>query len=156
MIYLISNKKAMLSQPIIVFLFLALIVSSLFVVSTSFTKVNIKVYDASFLDSIYVKEKTIIFYISEIGESVVENLDKEKDSEFLRINFNKNFKNEILKYEFEEDYLIDFKNKISEGNFTSSVENNKVLFNIVVELKTEKENLKIIYKPEIKKEFDLK
>lgn len=151
-----SKKGSILVPPIAFILFIVLIIASLFTFATSFAEVNVRVADAGFLDNTYAKEDLMNFYVRYSGEKAVESLDKNKDLDIIRINFNNEFKKIINEYKFEDDSLVTFQNKIKEGEFITYVENDKIVFKMQVEFQEEDDDLKFIYKRVIEKEFDLK
>ncbi len=152
---MLGKNGSILSPPLILLLFFILTVSSLFVFATSFAKVNIRVEDAGFLDGVYGQEGVINYYIRNTGETAIRNLKSFENPQEVRLNFIYQFKDLFKDYNFKEDYLINLKEQISKSDFEVSVEEGRVLFRVIPELKDEKGGLKITYKPVIQKEFEL-
>lgn len=150
-----SKKGSVLVYPFMLVLTMALFGYSLFTFSTSYAEVNVRFADVGSLDSVYVKEDLVNFYIGYSGERAVKNIAANEDSDIMRIRFNEEFKKIIGSYKFEESYLVDFQNRIKEGDFITFVEGNKIIFKMQFEFKEESDDLKFTYKRVIEKEFEL-
>lgn len=134
------NKRGDVQIGILVLLAVLVAGAALFSFWQSYTKDEVIITDARVLDNAYMKENQIRFYIDvalekaivesygpiiakanfvEAGNEIVFGLDME---ELIWTNF----RNEILKYEFKDPMLNDFKNKVMEGSFEISYSGDKV------------------------------
>lgn len=102
---------------ILVFIALGLSAGALYVFYTNSNYVSSKIVDSRFLDTVYIKESQINFYIDEAMErSLVKIIDKQSPvPEFID-----NFKQELEKYKINEIYIVpqlaQIENQINEEN----------------------------------------
>lgn len=174
------NKKADMSIVLLVLLTSLAVGAALFSFITS-GSVAKEVIDPRVVESVYVQENNIEFYLNEIGERALvktySDFVKEGDYVSVPVKFNSgypyfdnlrpdlndlfikkfkdNFKNEIRNYRFEEDYLKQLNSK--EFDVVGSYNNFEVVFkNLEMKQSFGEENiLGVYYKPEIKIQLGL-
>lgn len=146
-----TNKRGEhLGYPLIVLFYAALVFSSLYVFSVSISNASLEFSDANFLKVIYAKEDLIRYYISEgIRTSALEIDSSETPVE----NFNKLFKSEIANYKFKNNYLVDFQNQIKNNEFSTTFREGEFTMRVNLELVSEQNGLKVIYRPLIIESF---
>ena len=144
-----KNKSGAMEIVLLVLLVVLVTSASLFIFITSDRKAEAKIYDARFIEGFYQKQELAEFYIKQVGEDVIEKNGAS--------NFKENFKTEFGEYNFEEDYLIELKEIISEGRFNVLVEEDVLEITInQLEMKNSFEKIQVEYTPEISVKFDLK
>jgi len=146
---MLKNKSGAMEIVLLVLLVVLVTSASLFIFITSDRKAEAKIYDARFIEGFYQKQELAEFYIKQVGEDVIEKNGAS--------NFKENFKTEFGEYNFEEDYLIELKEIISEGRFNVLVEEDVLEITInQLEMKNSFEKIQVEYTPEISVKFDLK
>lgn len=169
------NKKGDMSIVLLVLLTFLAVGAALFSFVTS-GSVAKEVIDPRVVESVYVQENSIKFYLNEIGKKALvktysdfandgdyvsvpvkfnsgypyfDNLRPDLNGVFIK-KFKENFRNEIKSYNFEEDYLKQINSKEFEtfGNYNDF----EVVFkNLEMKQSFGEENiLNVYYKPEIK------
>ncbi len=150
-----KNNAGVIDVVVVVMLFFALVVSSLFVFSMSFSKAKVKIYDYQFIDGFYAKEKIAKYYILDAGQKAKKKIKTFSDKDAVRINFISYFKTIFSNYSFDEDYLIELQNSVEKDNFEVVVDDEKIIINVYMEISGSTRSLKIIYRPVIIEEFYL-
>ncbi|MAG11157.1 hypothetical protein CMI44_02500 [Candidatus Pacearchaeota archaeon] len=139
---MLLNKRGNIAITILVFLVATLVFSSVFIFFTTSGKASAKIYDAKFLDSVYVKQNLAEFYLRHAGENM-------KNSGYSKESFKKKFE----EYDFDEDYLKELKKIISEDKFNLKKED-KILEIVVNEWKIKDLHKNIVtYIPKISVKF---
>jgi hypothetical protein len=177
-----KNKKATVHVPLIVFMTLILVITSLFFFSYNTNKFEARISDARVVEVSYSIYDSGEFYINKVGEkSLVESYFEivnendytkgKKNSEGyvefsglsndldkkIENSVEAKFKENFNEYELENPFIIKIKESINAGNFRVLNENDKL--SIVVsklEFTFSSNNVKVVYFPEISSKLDLK
>lgn len=121
---MLRNKKADAPTVILVLMVLVLAIAGLFIFLQNQGKLENSIVNARVIDSVYLKEQEIEFYLKTAAEKV---LDEQQG--FTEQGFKTNLINEISGQQFEDELLNSFKNKIN--NIQVNVQGDK----IIIELK---------------------
>lgn len=152
-----KNKRARLSTVFLVLLTLVGSTIAIFLFATSNAEAYGKIYTSNPFNGVYSKEDLSRFYIEQAGENAIDETRKStEDMDFFKIRFKENFQQEFVDYSFREEYLINLKNQIKEGNFEVYVQGDVLFLKIRgLELKDSLGEISFNYKPEIELEFEL-
>lgn len=134
------NKKAgtPIDITILVIMALVLSVSTLFVFYIHSGKVTSNIKDIGFLDSVYLKENKISFYIQDMAEKSVAN---GKDAGSFLINF----KNELNKHKINNSYVIEELAQLEKLNEQNVVfQDGKLILLVSINIKQDFENRFIV------------
>jgi len=106
-----KNKKANTAIILLVLMALVLAGATLFIFNINQGKVETKIQDYSFLNSVYLKENQMDFYINNILEDVIKNFDVNEGKD----KFIEKFKIELEKYkQTDGSYLVKELEKVNE------------------------------------------
>ena len=179
------NKRGDVAIVLLVLLVLLVSLATLFNFATNSKKIEAKFLDVRVIDTIYIEENLVEFYINQAGKKATIKTFKEfvddsietydyinsriivgNDVEFKELHsrlnesfkqgFSQNFKEEFESYEFSESYLINLKEIISKDDFNVLL--NYGVFQISMdslEISGSFDNIEIKYKPKILLEFNL-
>lgn len=138
MIYKFFNKRGMeLAIPFLVLMTIILTISALMIFNLNSNRTVANMDDYSLMDNILVKEKQINFYINDIFENSVSEIQKGRD---IKTQFIENFNKELNKYKNNEIFYIKELEQL-EGQLDLD------------KINLEDKKISIIFKIEIGKEF---
>lgn len=133
-----KNKKGMeLAIPFLVLMTIILVTSTLFVFNLNSKSVGTKIGDYGLLDDINIKEKQINFYINDVVENTISEIQKGKD---VKTQFIENFNKELNKYKNGEIFYVKELEQLQ-----SQLNTDKI--------KIEDKKISIVFKIEIGEEF---
>ena len=130
------NKKGATSIAALITVMAALFILSLslytFITESSKVKADFK--DLRVLDNTYSRLMTSEFYFEKVaGDSAAitdRQLNGVSDIETFKSGFLSNFKSEINRYNFEEDYLKQIKDKVDAGEYSLEISNSVLVFSL--------------------------
>lgn len=147
-----KNKKANISIVLFVFMTLVLAGATLFIFNINKGKIETRIQDYGFLNSVYLKENQMDFYINNILDDVIKNFDVNEGGE----KFIENFKIELEKYkQADGSYIVKELEKVNEQINTLVFDsvNKRIIFNLDIRL-DEKPNESIEIAYAYKKTFE--
>ncbi len=146
------SKKANVWITLFVLMVLALAGATLLIFNLNQGKISAEIGDYVFLNQIYLKENQINFYVNLILEKTINEFDFEKgDAEFIN-----DFKNNLLDYKKEGEYLIKEFQDIEEQADNIIFEDNKIKFKLAIRFDEKfTENFQLVYLYEKDFEKDL-
>lgn len=139
------NKRADMAVVVLVFLTIILYSLTLYIFNINSNKISLEIVDAKVLDSVYVREEKLDFYINQIIDKIVSKSTNKE-------NFIVNFNNEIDRYVgvLEEELIEKIKKSILKSNFVEE----EIIFNLSLRLdENYNDRIKIsyIYEKEFRK-----
>jgi len=140
-----KNKKADIAITLLVFMTLLLVGASLFIFITKSKPIRETILNSRIIEVVYLSEEKVMFYMTDAGEKAVQNG-----------NFNREiFKQEIAKYNFDDENLKKFQQYIAEDKFEVINEGNliKIKLNEFSISKPLVNKVGIVYKPSIEVEI---
>ena len=157
---IMKDKKADIAITLLVFMTLVLVGVTLFsFILGPGEKADIKLTGVKIIDSSYLAEEQIKFYMKEAGERALINSYDENDN-FAEINFKQNFKQEIGEYPFSPAYgkaVLDFAAKIKNEDFDVILLNNFLIIQLIdFSIENITEDISLYYQPKIEVRIELK
>ncbi len=136
---MLKNKKADVAITLLVLMTLVLSISALFIFNINSRSVGAEITNAKYLDSVYLRENEINFYVNEMIENSVElGTNKTK--------FIENFKKQLELYKKADgNYTIEELGQVEEQIDKIKIENNKVFFDLSIVIINNFDDVKISY-----------
>ncbi|MEK6935381.1 MAG: hypothetical protein AABW67_01200 [Nanoarchaeota archaeon] len=117
-----KNKKADVAITLLVLMTLVLAGATLFIFNINQGKVETSIGDYSFLNSVYLKENQIDFYVNNALDEVIKNFEVNSGKD----KFIEEFKTELEKYKVDGKFIILELEKVEE-----QVQTDKFVFDSV-------------------------
>jgi len=109
------NKRADFTIVLLVIMVLVLTAGALLIFNIHTNKIGIKIIGARVLDEVYIVENKINFYINQMMEKAIIEIDKQEEVAAIKQKFIDNFKLELETYNDEDGkYIIEELSQVEE------------------------------------------
>jgi len=138
------NKKANITIPILVLMTLVLAGATLLVFNINKGKIETNIGDYSLLNSVYLKESQLDFYINEALDETIKNFDINEGKD----KFIEKFKAELEKYKSDGNYVVNELEKVNEQaeGIVLDASNKKIILNLDIRIDEKpSQNMNIAY-----------
>jgi len=139
-----TNKKANITIPVLVLMTLMLAGATLLIFNINQGKIETNIGDYSLLNSVYLKENQMDFYINDILNEVIKIFDVNEGKD----KFIEKFKIELEKYkQADGSYIVKELGKVNEqaDNLIFDSANKKIILNLDIRIDETNQDMNIAY-----------